>query len=92
MKTVTVVGASLAGLHAARELRAQGYDGRLVIIGAEPHPPYGRPPLTKGFPTNAGAAVGTASPGGAPGGATPGRATPGGASPGSTMLGGAVAG
>ncbi|MER6968922.1 NAD(P)-binding protein, partial [Streptomyces halstedii] len=40
MRTVTVVGASLSGLYAARELRAQGFDGRLVIVGAEPHLPY----------------------------------------------------
>ncbi|WP_078594523.1 NAD(P)/FAD-dependent oxidoreductase [Streptomyces sp. NRRL S-920] len=51
MKTVTVVGASLAGLYAARELRAQGFDGRLVVVGAEPHHPYDRPPLSKGFLT-----------------------------------------
>ncbi|MEU0743483.1 FAD-dependent oxidoreductase [Streptomyces sp. NPDC006134] len=51
MRTVTVVGASLAGLYAARELRAQGYDGRLVIVGDEPHLPYDRPPLSKEFLT-----------------------------------------
>ncbi|CAL9367365.1 Toluene 1,2-dioxygenase system ferredoxin--NAD(+) reductase component [Streptomyces sp. enrichment culture] len=51
MRTVTVVGASLAGLYAARELRAQGYGGRLVIVGDEPHPPYDRPPLSKDFLT-----------------------------------------
>ncbi|WP_030674603.1 NAD(P)/FAD-dependent oxidoreductase [Streptomyces sp. NRRL B-1347] len=49
MRTVIVVGASLAGLHAVRELRAQGFDGRLVVIGAEPHMPYDRPPLSKSF-------------------------------------------
>ncbi|MCP3801494.1 NAD(P)/FAD-dependent oxidoreductase [Allokutzneria sp. A3M-2-11 16] len=49
MKTITVVGASLAGLSAARELRAQGFDGRLVIVGEEPHQPYDRPPLSKDF-------------------------------------------
>jgi NADPH-dependent 2,4-dienoyl-CoA reductase/sulfur reductase-like enzyme len=53
MRTITVVGASLAGLYAARELRAQGYDGRLVIIGDETHPPYDRPPLSKDFLTGA---------------------------------------
>ncbi|WP_406864584.1 FAD-dependent oxidoreductase [Streptomyces sp. HUAS MG47] len=53
MRTVTVVGASLAGLYAARALRAQGYDGRLVIVGEEPHRPYDRPPLSKGFLTGA---------------------------------------
>ncbi|WP_405636716.1 FAD-dependent oxidoreductase [Streptomyces sp. NBC_00056] len=49
MRTVTVVGASLAGLYAARELRAQGFDGQLVIVGEEPHRPYDRPPLSKDF-------------------------------------------
>ncbi|MGC4998849.1 NAD(P)/FAD-dependent oxidoreductase [Streptomyces sp. DT195] len=51
MRTVTIVGASLAGLYAARELRAQGYEGRLVVVGGEPHPPYDRPPLSKDFLT-----------------------------------------
>ncbi|CAM5492965.1 hypothetical protein ADK46_20730 [Streptomyces rimosus subsp. rimosus] len=46
---VTVVGASLAGLYAARALRAEGFDGRLVIVGAERHRPYDRPPLSKSF-------------------------------------------
>ncbi|MET9514491.1 FAD-dependent oxidoreductase [Streptomyces sp. NPDC002994] len=49
MKTVAVVGASLAGLSAARSLRKQGYDGRLVLIGDETHRPYDRPPLSKEF-------------------------------------------
>jgi len=44
-----VVGASLAGLSAARSLRKQGYDGRLMVIGDEPHRPYDRPPLSKEF-------------------------------------------
>ncbi|MET8247896.1 FAD-dependent oxidoreductase [Streptomyces sp. NPDC005202] len=51
MRTVTVVGASLSGLYAARELRAQGFEGRLVIVGDEPHRPYDRPPLSKDFLT-----------------------------------------
>lgn len=49
MRTVAVVGASLAGLSAARSLRKQGYEGRLVVIGDEPHRPYDRPPLSKEF-------------------------------------------
>ncbi|TQK50215.1 NAD/ferredoxin-dependent reductase-like protein [Streptomyces sp. SLBN-118] len=49
MRTVAVVGASLAGLSAARSLRKQGFDGRLVVIGDEPHRPYDRPPLSKEF-------------------------------------------
>ncbi|GAA4735186.1 FAD-dependent oxidoreductase [Modestobacter marinus] len=48
-RTVAVVGASLAGLSAARALRAQCYDGRIVVIGDEAHAPYDRPPLSKEF-------------------------------------------
>lgn len=44
-----MVGASLAGLSAARSLRRQGFDGRLVVIGDELHRPYDRPPLSKEF-------------------------------------------
>ncbi|KMS78172.1 pyridine nucleotide-disulfide oxidoreductase [Streptomyces leeuwenhoekii] len=42
-----VVGASLAGLRAARTLRERGFTGALTIVGEEPHPPYDRPPLSK---------------------------------------------
>jgi NADPH-dependent 2,4-dienoyl-CoA reductase/sulfur reductase-like enzyme len=49
MQTLAIVGASLAGLAAARAARAQGFTGRLVIIGDEPHRPYDRPPLSKDF-------------------------------------------
>ena len=49
MKSVAVVGASLAGLSAARALRAQGFDGALTVIGAEARRPYDRPPLSKEF-------------------------------------------
>ena len=48
-RTVAVVGASLAGLSAARALREQSYDGRIVVIGDEVHAPYDRPPLSKDF-------------------------------------------
>ena len=51
MRTVAVVGASLAGLSSARALRSQGFDGRLVVIGDEHHRPYDRPPLSKEFLT-----------------------------------------
>jgi NADPH-dependent 2,4-dienoyl-CoA reductase/sulfur reductase-like enzyme len=47
MKSVVVVGASLAGLRATETLRREGYDGRLTLVGAEPHLPYDRPPLSK---------------------------------------------
>lgn len=46
---IVVVGASLAGLRAVEELRRLGFDGRLTWIGAEPHLPYDRPPLSKDF-------------------------------------------
>jgi hypothetical protein len=45
-----IVGASLAGARAAEELRAQGFDGRVMLIGAEPERPYEHPPLTKDYP------------------------------------------
>jgi 3-phenylpropionate/trans-cinnamate dioxygenase ferredoxin reductase subunit len=45
---IVVVGASLAGAKAVEALRDSGYDGSLVLLGAEPHPPYERPPLSKG--------------------------------------------
>ncbi|MHB1713157.1 MAG: NAD(P)/FAD-dependent oxidoreductase, partial [Acidimicrobiales bacterium] len=45
--TMVVVGASLAGLRAAEELRHLGHRGGIVIIGDEPHLPYDRPPLSK---------------------------------------------
>jgi NAD(P)H-nitrite reductase large subunit len=47
VEDVVVVGASLAGFRAVEELRHRGYDGRLTVIGAEPHLPYDRPPLSK---------------------------------------------
>ncbi len=44
---VVVVGASAAGLAAAETLRHQGFSGELTLVGAEPHLPYDRPPLSK---------------------------------------------
>ncbi|HET9872001.1 MAG TPA: FAD-dependent oxidoreductase [Propionibacteriaceae bacterium] len=44
---IVIVGASLAGASAARALREQGYDKELMLIGAERHLPYERPPLSK---------------------------------------------
>ncbi|GAA3618158.1 NAD(P)/FAD-dependent oxidoreductase [Streptomyces chitinivorans] len=44
---IVVVGASLAGTATARALRERGYDGRVTLVGDEPHPPYDRPPLSK---------------------------------------------
>ena len=47
--TFAIVGAGLAGAKAAEALRAEGFDGRIVLLGAEPHRPYERPPLSKGY-------------------------------------------
>ena len=46
-RTIAIVGASLAGATAADTLRRQGYDGRLILVGAERELPYERPPLSK---------------------------------------------
>ena len=43
-----IIGASLAGASAAAALREGGFDGTVELIGAEPQPPYNRPPLSKG--------------------------------------------
>ena len=47
MARIVVVGGGLAGLRTVAALRSQGYADALVLVGAEPHPPYDRPPLTK---------------------------------------------
>ncbi|MFE7955792.1 NAD(P)/FAD-dependent oxidoreductase [Streptomyces sp. NPDC057413] len=47
--SITVVGASLAGLSTVRALRAEGYDGGIFVVGEERHLPYDRPPLSKDF-------------------------------------------
>ncbi len=47
MESVIVVGASLAGWRATEGLRAEGYDGKISLVGLEPHLPYDRPPLSK---------------------------------------------
>jgi 3-phenylpropionate/trans-cinnamate dioxygenase ferredoxin reductase subunit len=48
-QTFVIVGASLAGAKAAETLRADGFEGRLVLVGAEPERPYERPPLSKDY-------------------------------------------
>jgi 3-phenylpropionate/trans-cinnamate dioxygenase ferredoxin reductase subunit len=48
-QTFIVVGASLAGAKAAETLRSEGYDGRLLLVGAEDERPYERPPLSKEY-------------------------------------------
>ena len=48
-ETIVILGSGMAGGVAARTLREDGYDGRLVLIGDEPTPPFGRPPLSKTY-------------------------------------------
>ncbi|GHF32788.1 NAD(P)/FAD-dependent oxidoreductase [Streptomyces fumanus] len=46
-RRVVVVGAGMAGVQTAVALREQGFTGTVTVIGAEPHQPYDRPPLSK---------------------------------------------
>jgi len=47
--SIVIVGAGLAGATAVTELREQGYEGGIVLLGSEKHPPYERPPLSKSY-------------------------------------------
>ena len=51
MRSVVVVGGSLAGHRAVKALRDRGFDGELTLVGAERHRPYDRYPLSKAFLT-----------------------------------------
>ncbi len=44
---IVVVGAGLGGLRTVEHLRTSGFQGRISLVGAEAHPPYDRPPLSK---------------------------------------------
>lgn len=48
-RRIVIVGAGLAGASAARTLRNEGFDGQMVLVGAERHVPYERPPLSKDY-------------------------------------------
>jgi 3-phenylpropionate/trans-cinnamate dioxygenase ferredoxin reductase subunit len=48
-RTHIIVGASLAGAKTAETLRTEGFDGRVVLVGAEDERPYERPPLSKDY-------------------------------------------
>lgn len=45
-----IIGTGQAGFQAAASLRSEGYEEPIILIGEEPHIPYQRPPLSKGFP------------------------------------------
>ena len=47
--TYVIAGASLAGAKAAEALRAEGFDGQVILIGEEAERPYERPPLSKDY-------------------------------------------
>ena len=49
LNTIVTIGAGQTAAVAARTLRRRGFDGRIVLVGDEPHAPYQRPPLSKEF-------------------------------------------
>jgi 3-phenylpropionate/trans-cinnamate dioxygenase ferredoxin reductase subunit len=49
MTHVVVIGAGQAGASLVAKLRAEGFDGQITLLGAEPVPPYQRPPLSKAY-------------------------------------------
>ncbi len=49
MQQIIVIGAGQAGASCVAKLRAEGFEGRLTLIGEEPVPPYQRPPLSKAY-------------------------------------------
>ncbi len=46
---VVIVGAGMAGANVAVALRDEGFDGEVILLGDEPEPPFGRPPLSKTY-------------------------------------------
>ena len=46
---IVIIGGGMAAGNAAVELRESGFDGEVVLFAGEPHPPYERPPLSKGY-------------------------------------------
>ena len=49
MAALVIIGGGLAGAKAAEAARHASYDGRVIVVGAEAHAPYERPPLSKGI-------------------------------------------
>ena len=56
-RTFVIVGAGPAGAKTAEALRKQGYNGRIVLVGAEAHRPYERPVTELGMTTSCSAAT-----------------------------------
>jgi len=48
-QTMVIIGGGLAGAKAAQALREQSFAGQIIVIAGEPHRPYERPPLSKGY-------------------------------------------
>src|SRR5437588_4734245 len=48
-RCIVIVGASLTGAKAAETLRQEGFEGQVLLLGAEPVRPYERPPLSKEY-------------------------------------------
>ena len=48
-ESIVIIGAGVAGANTALTLRELGYDGRVVLVGAEKEAPYKRPPLSKDY-------------------------------------------
>lgn len=48
-KPIVIIGAGQAGLQTAEALRAEGWEGGILLLGEEPHAPYHRPPLSKAY-------------------------------------------
>ena len=49
MTSIVIIGAGQAGASLAAKLRALGHGGPITLVGAEPVPPYQRPPLSKAY-------------------------------------------
>lgn len=52
-ETIIIIGAGIAGVHAAESLRKEGRQGRIVLLDSDTQMPYDRPPLSKGWMTGA---------------------------------------
>lgn len=53
-RRIVIVGGSMGGLRAAEQLRTAGWTETIIVVGAETHPPYNRPPLSKELLENRG--------------------------------------